>query len=452
MVLLSALPVGMFAQPILTPLLTNGPAANRITLVVLAEGYTINQTNTFLINATNAVSALLNTPPYSNYSNYFNAQAIFVASTETGSDHPANNVYRNTYFNSSYHSNDILITIPPHSFDPVYANGQGKVDSLLQMFGLTNAAMTILIVNDVAGGGSDGSGKVAIVSRIQSALQYNLPHEAGHVLANLGDEYTTPNPGYPDSEEPNTTRETNRAAIKWKAWIADETPVPTPPSYMSVVGLFEGAHYHSNGWYRPKFDCAMRSSGSPFCEVCAEALVISFYERVHPIDAFLPATTNLSVISTQEIAFSIATLQPGTASLQTQWRTNGVPLSGATNLVFYLPVQAMSNGNHTVSVTVHDGTPLVRNDPSNRLSQTLTWTLDVSIPQLRLDNTQRQSGGVFAFRVTGHAPAGVVIQGSTNLLDWTRLATNALVGGQLFYTNQNAGALPYQFFRASTPP
>ena len=34
--------------------------------------------------------------------------------------------------------------------------------------------------------------------------------------------------GYPATEEPNTTRETNRNAIKWKAWISPGTPLPTP--------------------------------------------------------------------------------------------------------------------------------------------------------------------------------------------------------------------------------
>ena len=94
------------------------------------------------------------------------------------------------------------------------------------------------------------------------------------MLAGLGDEYTTANPGYPDIEEPNTTRETNRTAIKWKAWIDASTPVPTPPTNPNLVGLFEGAHYHPTGWYRPKLNCLMRNFGVGFCEVCQEALVL----------------------------------------------------------------------------------------------------------------------------------------------------------------------------------
>ena len=55
-----------------------------------------------------------------------------------------------------------------------------------------------------------------------------LTHETGHVLANLGDEYTNAHPGFPNTEEPNTTRQTESALIKWRVWMDSGTPVPTP--------------------------------------------------------------------------------------------------------------------------------------------------------------------------------------------------------------------------------
>ena len=53
-------------------------------------------------------------------------------------------------------------------------------------------------------------------------------HEAGHAFSGLGDEYDSAYPGFPDTEEPNTTRETNPASIKWRDWILGGTPIPTP--------------------------------------------------------------------------------------------------------------------------------------------------------------------------------------------------------------------------------
>src|ERR1035437_9599123 len=442
-----------FAQASLQTILTNGPTSNRLNVVVLSEGYTSNQLALFSIDATNAVNALLSHPPYQEYRAYFNAFAIKVASNASGSDHPAWPSYHDTYFSSSYDSlSDILITIPADS------TGQGKVDALLQTY-MPRCQLPVLLVNDPTPGGSDGFDKTAIAST--AAVSAEMPpippgfltHETAHVLANLGDEYTNAYPGFPDSEEPNTTRQTNRLLIKWKAWISTNTPIPTPNTVgEGVVGLFEGAHYHTTNWYRPELNCAMGALGVPFCAVCSEALVLAIYQRVRPVDGFSPASTNLSVTNTRPVAFSVALLQPATHNLNVQWLTNGVPQAGGTNLSFTLLPQSLPNGSNWVSAVVKDNTPLVRNDPTNLLSQTVTWAVNVNIPQLRLDSPVRLPGGKFAFRVAGNAPQGFSIWGATNLSSWVSLSTNSLVAGQFWYTNSSVTSFPRRFFRAVTPP
>jgi hypothetical protein len=315
---------------------------------------------------------------------------------------------------------------------------------------MPDANLTILLVNDLTLGGSDGGGKTAITSIAPFSLSDIPVHESGHVLANLGDEYTTPNPGYPDTEEPNTTRETNRALIKWNAWISTNTPVPTPPAfpYDDVVGLFEGAHYHATGWYRPKLNCRMGSLGVPFCEVCREALVLSIYARVRPIDSFEPAGTNLFISSTESLSFALTTLQPTNQSLTIQWLTNGIAVLGATNAGLTIPPIALYNGTNTVTAQVTDLTPFVRTDTSNLLSQTLTWNVNVSLPHLELSTPRWLGTGTFAFRVSGVAPQGFAIQSSTNLADWTPVATNTLVNGHFDYTNEATADFPVRMYRA----
>jgi hypothetical protein len=444
------------AQPSMQTILTNGPVSNRLNIVVLSEGYTTSQLDQFLVEATNAVKVLLAHPPYQEYSNYFNAFAIKVASSQSGSAHPTGPPYTTyTYFNSIYYPYSDLITIPPNFADANSSHGQGKVDALLQTY-MPNCQLSVLLVNELYyPGGSDGSGKTAIAST--GALLTEMPpyppgmltHETGHVLANLGDEYTIPYPDYPDTEEPNTTQQTNRLLIKWKAWISPDTPVPTPDAIGDdVVGLFQGAHYHTDGWYRPALNCAMGVLGYPFCSVCSEALVLAIYQRVRPVDSFSPAGTNFSISTTQASTFSVSLLQPATHNLNVQWFTNGVPQSGATNLSLTLSPQSFANDTNWVSAVVQDNTPLVRNDPTNLLSQTVTW---VGL-QLRLDSPAWLAGGKFAFRIAGNAPQGVVVQSSTNLLNWVRVKTNSLVGGQLWYTNSAAGSSPRTFYRATTPP
>jgi hypothetical protein len=450
---LAGCPPGALAQPSMQTILTNGPTSNRLNIVVLSEGYTSSQLAQFSVDASNAVNVLLSHPPYQEYRNYFNAFAIEVASADSGSDHPSSGIYSNTYFNSTYDAvEDRLITIPADS------TGQGRVEALLQTF-MPQCHLPILLVNDATQGGSDGFAKTAIAST--SAVLAERPpyppgilsHETGHVLAKLGDEYALDYSDYPDLEEPNTTRETNRVAIKWNVWIAPSTPVPTPDSVGDgVVGLFEGAHYHTTNWYRPQLNCAMKSPGVPFCAVCSEALVLAIYQRVRPVDSFSPASTNLNITNSETVTFSLGLLQPVPNHLSVQWLTNGIPLSGATNPAFTLSPPLLGNGTHQVSAGVRDNTPRVRNDPTNLLSQTVAWTLNVSIPQLRLDSPRWLAGGQFAFRITGNAPQGFVIQSSTNFLSWLRLATNSLVAGQCWYTNFSAGTNAGSFYRAVTPP
>ena len=90
----------------------------------------------------------------------------------------------------------------------------------------------------------------------------------------------------------------------------------------------------------------------------------------------------------------------------------------------------------------------MRNDPTNLLTQTVTWAVNVNLTQLRLDSPLWLTGGKFTFRIVGNGSQGVVVQNSTNLLNWVDLATNSLAAGQLWFTNSSAGSSPCSFYRA----
>ena len=72
-------------QASMQTILTNGPVSNRVNIAVLSESYTTNELTQFSLDATNAVNALLSHPPYQEYRSYFNAFAIKVASSQSGS-------------------------------------------------------------------------------------------------------------------------------------------------------------------------------------------------------------------------------------------------------------------------------------------------------------------------------------------------------------------------------
>jgi len=439
-------------------IVTNGPATNRINLVFFSEGYTNGSQGQFLADVTNAADFFMSAEPYAEYSNYFNVFAIFTNSAHSGSTHliGATNAPGYTAFNSTYdNASDYLITIPPNTVDANSSDGQGKINSLLKTYlPGTNNNLSALLVNDPIPGGSDGGssdyGRTAISSIAE--VSYILVHESGHTLGGLGDEYTTPYPGFPDVEEPNTTTNTNFLQIKWNTWIPTNTPIPTPFSgaYAGTVGLFQGAHYHATGWYRPYENCCMNTFGVGFCPVCQETLVLAIYGKVRPIDARSPATNSLTVATSQMLAFSINLLQPATHALNIQWRTNNIAVSGATNPVFNLSPSQIGNGTNKIEADVWDATDMVRTDVKNLLKQTNIWTLNLSVMQI--GSIQWQTNGSFSFQVTGTAANGVVIQTSTNLLQWTAVQTNFFSNGNLFYTNSGASAYPQRFFRVKTQP
>jgi hypothetical protein len=196
----------------------------------------------------------------------------------------------------------------------------------------------------------------------------------------------------------------------------------------------------------------MNSLGSPFCEVCSEALVLAIYKFVAPVDAFTPSDTNLSISTTDSVQFNLSLLQPSTHALEVQWSTNGILVPGETSAAFTVSPQTLGNGTHLIRALVKDNTPLVRNDPNHLLNQNIEWTLNINLPDLQLDSVVMLPAGRFAFRVNGTAPQGFSIRGSSNLLDWTALITNSLVGGHFWYTNSNSFNFPSYFFRSVTPP
>jgi hypothetical protein len=444
----------LLGQATITTIRTNGPTSSYINLVYLSEGYTAGQLPQFLVDVTNTMNSLLATPPWNSYSNYFNVFAISVASAQSGSDHytPTINLV-NTYFNSTFDSygTQRLLTIPPNDRDGNYNDGAGKVDALLQQL-LPEYDVAGLIVNDTTYGGSGGHYLLASVNA-SSAEIFN--HEIGHTFAGLGDEYTSAYPGYPDTEEPNTTTN-GTASVKWHDWVLPSTLIPTPDvsSNYTVVGVFQGAHYHTTGWYRPKHDCKMRTLGVPYCEVCAQELVLSMYRVMRPIQSFYPLTNNFSIGSQGSVMFSINALNPAAGNLTLQWFTNGVAATSATTATnFNIDASQLPAGTNEIKVLVHDPTGYVRTDPAGKLWDTNKWNIVVvkapTIANLNLTGaTSDLLGATFQLSVLTQTSFQYVLEYKNLLNDsvWTPIQTNNGTGGLISFTNSELTG-PSRYYR-----
>lgn len=373
MLVLSSVALGQ----VVTKVIDNGSDANRINIVVFGDGYIAGQESQFDSDVDEFLVYMFDREPFDEYHLYYNVYTIFTESNEEGSDHPSVNIYKDTYFSSTYDSYGVerLITIPPNDLNPSYSQGAGKVFSLLSTH-VPAYDVIVILVNDPQYGGSGGT---FAISSTNSAAPEIVMHELGHSFGNLADEYDTYTPGYSGRESYNTTAETVRELIKWNMWIDALTPIPTPETseYGSVVGLFEGACYETTGWYRPWLNCKMKSLGPDFCPVCREKLITAGYNLLMPIETYTPIESVVEMSPSETKSFGVGTLVPATHSFDLQWYLDGMPLDGETGNYIDFDGSLLNASSHILEARVADNTVYVRNDPSELLKDSHSWAINV---------------------------------------------------------------------------
>jgi IgA Peptidase M64 len=283
-----------YAPPVqLNRAISAGPAANRVDILVLGDGYTAAQQALFNTNAATLQTSMFNLSPYREYQNFVNWTTAFVASTQSGADHPpylAGCTATTCCADTAAQTDPSAGLFADTAFDARFCTSQihrlltvnsTKVNAAAAAF--PDRDKIIVVVNDNVYGGAGGS--ISTTSTNASADQIVL-HEYGHSFHRLADEYESPFPGFPACSdvvgsglslcEANVTNLTDPTAVKWRLWFTPGNPIPTPAG-TAGVGLFLGARYLSAGMYRPINNCLMRSLGVQFCDVCKEAYVKTLY-------------------------------------------------------------------------------------------------------------------------------------------------------------------------------
>ena len=148
----------------------------------------------------------------------------------------------------------------------------------------------IIVNNDKYGGG--GIYNYYAVSSTNKMADMVAPHELGHSIGGLADEYVDENLSYTEiykgefePVEPNITSLKDFDS-KWKDMLPEGTPIPTEPVKgldkrdCGPLGVYEGAGYQSKGLYRPVTNCMMNYYAH-FCPVCKKRLneVFDLYVR-----------------------------------------------------------------------------------------------------------------------------------------------------------------------------
>ncbi len=347
-----------------------GDSGNRIDLLILGDGYRDSEQDKLAADVDTFLDEMWVETPFGEYKNYFNIKLVHVISAESGADQGSYGDVRDTALGASFNCFGVerLLCVDEAEATGVMTDHAPESD------------FTMVIVNDPKYGGSGGTIPVLSTNALSGEI---AEHEFAHILGGLIDEYEDPYPGYPpcdvDCPEPNATLFSIFEKIKWNLWIEEgETPLPTPQtlSNADVVGAFEGARFESTGVFRPMLDCKMRALGTFFCDVCSEALVLSVYDLVEPIDAAEPHQTTIALSGEESALLEIDFPVPVPDTMSFEWRVDDIP-TPETSASFVAGAVELGDGVHAVSVRVVDSTELVRNDPDQLLLATRSWNIDV---------------------------------------------------------------------------
>lgn len=248
-----------------------------IDVAILAEGYTVEEMDSFYRHAQNTVDAILSYDPFKKHADHFNFVAVASPSQESGVSVPRLNDWKNTAFNSHYSTfySDRYLTTPELT----------KVHDALAGIPYEHI---IILANTPEYGGGGIYNSYTLSSARHATFKPVIVHEFGHSFGGLADEYFYENDPmesrYPRSIEPwepNITTLVNFKS-KWEDMLPKGTPVPTDPKDAKKypVGVYEGAGYSFHNVYRPADECRMRNNTYPtFCPVCTRAIdrLIEFY-------------------------------------------------------------------------------------------------------------------------------------------------------------------------------
>jgi hypothetical protein len=292
----------------------NGPAAGKMDIVILGDGYTAAEMDKFRADAKRMADVLLAQEPFARRKTDINIRAVETPSPVSGVSRPHPGLFKRTALSTHYSSFD------SERYVLTYDNR-----TIRDVASAVPYDFMVILVNERTYGGGGIYNLYTTVSVDNKFGEYIMVHEFGHHMGALADEYYTSSIAY---EQPKITAEpweTNITAmfdpenLKWKDLVEEGTPIPTPwnkepfdrfgyeiqkerdslrsanvpedimealfirqmkqedeffaqEQYRDKVGAFEGAGYLAKGLFRSQIDCIMYTRHMQFCKVCQRSL------------------------------------------------------------------------------------------------------------------------------------------------------------------------------------
>lgn len=299
-----------------TTLFENGPASQKVDLLVLGEGYTEGEAAKFQGDVKRLVGKLFDAEPFKSRKKDFNVRMLHLVSSKSGVHQPRTRDDRRSTISAEYNifdSERYILTTDNRALRDAASSAPYDFIEIL--------------VNEKQYGGGGIYNDQATSAVDTGFAEYVFVHEFGHHFAALADEYYSSPVAYTtglaqtvEPWEPNVTALLDPAKLKWRDLVEPGTPLPTtwrkeeydahqreyqaeraklreanvPESEMDKlfvrqqewdtkflssekhagkVGAFEGANYEAKGLYRPEIDCIMFTRDEVgFCRVCDRAI------------------------------------------------------------------------------------------------------------------------------------------------------------------------------------
>ncbi len=274
----------------------HGASNNRVDVVLMGDGFALDDQNEFEDIARSAVDVFKNHKLLGEYFSYHNFVRINLTSKDQG---------------VTGYGRTKETALGGHVAGDVQGQvgiDHGKAVQMLEMLPEQDGyAIAIVKAGSM---GTGGGGIAAIGGRADDTLV----HEWGHAFANLSDEYSTftGHRGSPRSTI-NVSATEDLKQVPWKHFVAAGIP---------GIGAYRGADGRIKGAWKPTSGGCTMEDGVQFCPVCREAIVHNIYRRVDPIEAHSPPTRRdqaAALASAEAFQFEVTCMQPKTHALDVRW-------------------------------------------------------------------------------------------------------------------------------------
>ncbi|MEV4257638.1 M64 family metallopeptidase [Spirillospora sp. NPDC049652] len=357
------------------PVQVTGDPAKRFNLVLLGDGYTEADMPAFRQNVDKHLNVLWSIEPYKSYRSYINVYRVEIPSKVSGvsCDPGVTDAKRDTPLSMSFWSG--CRTDGIQRLLVMDQDAANRYASLVK--GVPAANRQILaLANSTTYGGAGGTYATASGGNAMSALI--SPHELGHSVGGLDDEYDyyyrgvpggTYSGGEPDSLHHTllTEAQMRQGRLKWWRWLGERSEAG------GTIGRYEGGMYYSKGVWRPSEHSIMKKLGYYYDQVSRERMTQAISRKVDLIQDSTPEGT----VGADRVLW-LETLHPVDHALRVTWTVDGRPVRAGHDLD--LRRLRLKRGVHKVGVRVDDPTAFIR-DPAVRASfaRSRTWTVDTSL-------------------------------------------------------------------------